>query len=331
MLLEGKNSEAESLMYNTFVSKGAGSGQGKGANVPYGSYQVLGNLHLDYGLPKEAQDYHRELDIENAVAMTSFEMEGVEYKREYITSFSDDVILMKLTASQPGKISFVAGLDRPERFETTLEGKDLLMRGQLNNGTDGRGMKYAEKLRVVPEGGNLEAKVNSLELENANSALIIISAGTDYQASDFESKVEKLLGEVQEKDFKKIKQEHSRFYQTMFDRTQVDFGANPEAEASPTLQRLKRFAKTQDDSGLAELYFQFGRYLAIASTRPGLLPPNLQEYHTDSLERGLSPGRKYPDEPLTSGCYQPPNAQRAILPTGEKPGGTWGKNRKNLL
>lgn len=285
LLLAGKNSEAESLMYNTFVSKGAGSGQGKGANVSYGSYQVLGNLHLDYGLPRKAQNYHRELDIENAVAMTSFEIEGVEYKREYITSFSDDVILMKLTASQPGKISFVAGLDRPERFETTLEGKDLLMGGQLNNGTDGQGMKYAVKLRVVPEGGKLEAKANSLELENANSALIIISAGTDYQVSDFESKVEKLLGEVQRKDFKKIKQEHSRFYQTMFDRAQVDFGANPEAEALPTLQRLKRFAKTQDDPGLAaELYFQFGRYLAIASTRPGLLPPNLQGLWANTIQ-----------------------------------------------
>lgn len=284
LLLEGKNSEAEALMYKTFVSKGAGSGQGKGANVPYGSYQVLGNLHLDYGLPKVAKNYNRELDIENAIASTSFEIEGVEYKREYITSFSDDVILIRLTANEPGKISFVVNLDRPERFETTTQGKELIMRGQLNNGTDGLGMKYAVKLRVIPDGGKLEAKANSLELKHANSALVLISAATDYKDPNFENRIVDLLDGVEKEDYEKVKQEHSSFYQTMFDRSSVDFGSNPEAESLPTLQRLKRFADTKDDPGLAELYFQFGRYLAISSTRPGLLPPNLQGLWANTVQ-----------------------------------------------
>lgn len=284
LLLEGKNSEAEALMYKTFVSKGAGSGNGQGANVPYGSYQVLGNLYLDYGLPKVAKNYNRELDIENAIASTSFEIEGVEYKREYITSFSDDVILIRLTANKPGRISFVVDLDRPERFETMTQGKELVMRGQLNNGTNGQGMEYAVKLRVIPEGGKLEAKANSLELENANSALLLISAATDYKDPDFENRIVDLLDEVGKKDYENVKQEHSSFYQTMFDRAQVDFGSNPEAEALPTLQRLKRFADTKDDPGLAELYFQFGRYLAISSTRPGLLPPNLQGLWANTVQ-----------------------------------------------
>lgn len=284
LLKQGKNDQAQKLMYNTFVSQGAGSGRGQGANVPYGSYQVLANLHLDYGLKNDIDNYRRELDIENAIASTSFEIEGVEYKREYITSFSDDVILIRLTANEPGKISFVVNLDRPERFETTTQGKELIMRGQLNNGTDGQGMKYAVKLRVIPKGGGLEAKTNSLELKRANSALILISAATDYKDPNYENRIVDLLDEVEKKDYDKAKQEHSSFYQTAFDNASVDFGSIPEVEGLPTPQRLKRFAETKNDPGLAALYFQYGRYLAISSTRPGLLPPNLQGLWANTVQ-----------------------------------------------
>ncbi|WP_417359438.1 glycosyl hydrolase family 95 catalytic domain-containing protein [Galbibacter sp.] len=284
LLFAGKNSEAEALMYKTFVSKGAGSGQGNGANVPYGSYQILGNLHLDYDLPEKVENYSRELDISNAVASTSFEINGVTYKREYITSFSDDVILIKLTASQPGNISFDLHLDRPERFTTTTKGKELQMRGQLNNGTDGKGMKYAVNLRVIPEGGALEATTSSLELEGANSALILISAATDYKDSEFENTVTEVLDVVAKKAYKKVKQKHIEFYKNMFDRATLDLGTNPKAEALPIIKRLAQFAQTKNDPGLAELYFQFGRYLAISSTRPGLLPPNLQGLWANTLQ-----------------------------------------------
>lgn len=284
LLFEGKNSEAEALMYKTFVSKGAGSGQGNGANVPYGSYQILGNLHLDYDLPEKAQNYRRELDIASAIASTTFEIDDVTYNREYITSFSDDVILVKLTASQPGQISFDVHLDRPERFTTTTKGKELHMRGQLNNGTDGKGMKYAVNLRVIPEGGALKTTANSLELEGANSALILISASTDYKNADFENRVATLLDATEKKAYKKIKKQHIDFYQNMFDRATLDLGTNPKAEALPTMARLERFAQTKDDPGLAALYFQYGRYLAISSTRPGLLPPNLQGLWANTVQ-----------------------------------------------
>ena len=285
LLFEGKNAEAEALMYKTFVSLGEGSGQGNGADVPYGSYQILGNLHLDYDLPSEkAENYKRELDIANAIASTSFEIDGVTYSRAYLSSFSDDVILIQLTASTAGKISVDLHLDRPERFTTTSSKAGLHMRGQLNNGTDGKGMQYAVDLKVIPEGGTLKASKNGLKLIGANSALIVISAATDYYDPNFEALVGSLLNKAESKGFESIKREHTAAYKQLFDRASLHLGNNQEAASLPTDKRLARFAQTKDDPGLAELYFQYGRYLAISSTRKGLLPPNLQGLWANTIQ-----------------------------------------------
>ena len=284
LLFEGKNSQAEALMYKTFVSKGPGSGKGNGADVPYGSYQILGNLHFNYDLPNKAQDYKRELDITNATATTTFSVDGVEYTREYFTSFSDDVIVFKLTASKAAQISFDLGVDRPERFTTTTQGEELLMQGQLNNGTDGNGMKYALRVRVIPEGGTLKAKDGTLQVSGANSAVILISAATDYFVPNVEQWVETQLDKAEKKPYKTLKETHTDFYKNMFDRASIELGSKTQAEALPTDERLKRFEITKDDPGLAELYFQYGRYLAISSTRPGLLPPNLQGLWANTVQ-----------------------------------------------
>ncbi len=121
LLFEGKNAEAEALVNKAFVCKGAGSGNGNGANVPYGSYEVLGNLHLEYNYGMDTSsikpaNYVRELSLDSAIATCSYQLNGVTYTREYFTSFSDDVIIIRLTANQPGKINFTLGLDRPEKY-----------------------------------------------------------------------------------------------------------------------------------------------------------------------------------------------------------------------
>ena len=285
LLFEGKNSEAEALMYKTFVSLGEGSGKGNGADVPYGSYQILGNLTLDYGIDEnKAENYRRYLDINNAIARTTFELDGVKFTREYFSSFSGDVILMKLTASENGKISFTVNLDRPERFTTSSSHAKIKMRGQLNNGTDGKGMKYAADLKVIPVGGTLKRVGDGLELKGASSATIIISAATDYYNADFENLVGSLLDQAENKGYEAIRNEHITSYKKLFDRATLNLGNNQEAAALPTDLRLERFAKTKDDPGLAELYFQYGRYLAISSTRIGLLPPNLQGLWANTIQ-----------------------------------------------
>lgn len=289
LLFEGKNDEAEALMYQTFVSKGPGSGQGKGADVPYGSYQILGNLHLglDYGIDSslmKATHYQRELSLDSAVASCSYTINGVNYKREYFTSFADDVIIIRLAADQPGKLNFTVGLDRPERFTTSVEGEELVMRGQLNNGTDGNGMRYITKVKLKPEGGKLIMGDSTLHLQQASAATLYISAATDYKETDFEKKASDLLRKAIQQSYETQKAEHIRAFQPLFQRVNLDLGINPKADTLPTDERLEFFTRNPDDPGLAALYFQYGRYLLISSTRPGLLPPNLQGLWANTIQ-----------------------------------------------
>lgn len=289
LLFEGKNDEAEALMYETFVSKGPGSGQGQGADVPYGSYQVLGNLHLrfDYGVNSsqmQLTQYQRELSLDSAIARSSYTINGVNYTREYFTSFADDVIMIRLSADHPGKLNLTVGLDRPERYHTTVEGEELVMRGQLNNGTGGRGMRYITKVWLKPEGGKLVAGDSTLQLQQANSVILYVSATTDYQEAEFEEKASHLLENALQRSYATQKEDHIRAFQSLFHGVHLELGMNPTADTLPTDERLKAFAKNPDDPGLAALYFQYGRYLLISSTRPGLLPPNLQGLWANTIQ-----------------------------------------------
>lgn len=300
LIFEGKNAEAEALVNKTFICKGAGSGNGNGANVPYGSYQVLGNLHLkyDYGkdaLPADPQNYYRELSLDSAVAACTYTVNGITYHREYFTSFSNDVIVIRLTADYPGKINFTLSLNRPERYQTRVQGEELDMSGQLNNGTDGKGMRYLARVKIKLEGGEMRTGDSTLQVSNAGSATIYISAGTDFRRSPYRQKTASLLAAALGKPYRQELTTHVRAYQKLFDRAALEL-SNPNLKQAgmPTDERLVAFAKDPSDNGLPVLYFQYGRYLLISSTRPGLLPPNLQglwantiqtpwngDYHTD--------------------------------------------------
>lgn len=280
LLLEGKNKEAEALINANFVAKGAGSGHGNGANVPFGSFQTLGNLYIDYHYLEndkaEIKEFSRSLDLNTAVAQSSYNVGKVRYSKEYFSSFDDDVVIIRIKASKKGALSMTLAMDREERFSTQVTDNALLMQGQLNSGTDGKGMKY--KVKVVPEltGGQLRAKGNSLEIVNATEVILYISAATDFKNDDFESKIEKELKSATSKSYKTQKENHIANYSYYFDRVKAKLGTTDRRDLT-TDKRLENFVKdkTQDDA-LATLFFQFGRYLSICSTRVGLLPPNLQ-------------------------------------------------------
>lgn len=278
LLFEGKNDEAQELMYRSFVCKGPGSGQGDGADVAYGSYEVLGNLHLDYQYgtgSAEPTGYIRELSLDQAVAKTSFKVDGVTYTREYFTSFDHDVIIIRLTADKRGKVNVGLSLDRPRQFSVSHEGNELRMKGQLNNGTDGKGMQYIVRTTMKPEGGKLTTTDNSLSLRDANAVTIYVSAATDFRNPAYlKSSVDNLSAAMRTK-YEAEKLAHIQKYGQQFARTSLTLGSNFN-RSLPTDERLRAFEKNPDDPGLASLYFQYGRYLLICSTRQGLLPPNLQ-------------------------------------------------------
>lgn len=282
LLFEGRNDEAQELMYRTFVCKGAGSGEGQGANVPYGSYQLLGHLVLNYDYPGNADSvsrYRRELSLENAIATATFKRGNITYGREVFTSFSDDIGVIHLTADADKALNFSFGMNRPEHYRVTTDGTDLLMQGQLPDGVDTlemKGMRYASRVRVLlPKGGNIVPGDSTVSVRNASEAVLLISMSTDYFGKEPGSEVSALLSNAEKKDFATLKKAHVAAYRSLFGRVDLDLGRSPREEL-PMNERLAAFHADGDDPSLTALYFQFGRYLLISSTRVGLLPPNLQ-------------------------------------------------------
>ncbi|MDR2810440.1 MAG: glycoside hydrolase family 95 protein [Tannerellaceae bacterium] len=279
-LFEGRNAAAQELMYTTFVCKGEGSGRGNGANVPYGSFQLLGNLILNYTYLRQEHDsvtaYRRELNLTNATANVSFRKGATQYNREVFTSFAGDVGVIHLSADTDNALNFSIGFNGRERYEVPTHGRDLMMRGQLNNGTDGKGMRYAARVRVVlPQGGTLSASDSAVSVQNASEAILLVSMATNYFGQDEESQALSLLEASEGKDIQTLREEHIAAYNKLFGRVGLNLGTT-EKDELPIDRRLDAFQKDKNDPGLAALYFQFGRYLLISSTRPGLLPPNLQ-------------------------------------------------------
>jgi alpha-L-fucosidase 2 len=288
LLFESRNDEAQDLMYETFVCKGEGSGRGNGPNVPYGSFQLLGNLILNYTYLREKHDsvasYRRELNLNNATATVSFKKGSTHYTREAFTSFAGDLGVIHLSADVDNALNFSIGMNRPERYEVTTNGHDLLMRGQLNNGTDGMGMRYVARVRVVlPKGGELSATDTTVSVQNASEAILLVSMATDYFGHDPDAQAASLLEASGNKDVEALKKEHTDAYGKLFERVSLNLGKT-EKDKLPVDKRLDAFQKDRNDPGLAALHFQFGRYLLISSTRPGLLPPNLQGLWANTIQ-----------------------------------------------
>ncbi len=280
LLFEGRNKEAQELMYTTFTCLGRGS-----AGPDYGCFQNFGNLYLDFGQNGEVTDYKRELDLSKAVSMTSFTCGGVDYVREYFVSQAHDIGVVRLTASERGKISFALRFERDERYEVQTQGDELSFFGQLATGNSLGGMKYHGRVKILPKGGEMLTKDNSIVISNADEVVLLISLATDYPglpeymalkdytATDPALKSAKLLKDLPA--YKTLLKRHTARYAEIFGRVTLDLPRNANS-GLPTPARLEAFAVDRSDSDLANLYMQFGRYLLIGSTRPGGLPPNLQ-------------------------------------------------------
>ena len=315
LLLEGKNHEAEALVNATFTCAGKGSGHGSGANVPYGCYQILGNLRLSFPqtssaesvasaapVASEIKNYRRSLDVADAVARLDYEQDGVRFTREAFVSAPAEAFVLRLTASAPGRISFDARLDRPERATVEPAGPaaadGLLMHGQLNDGHDDgaeNGVRHATRLKIVPRGGTLELAPDgaALRVRGADEVLVFVTAATDIKTfasrrvTDARAAAEADLARVLDSGryFSALRAAHVADYRRYFDRAAIDLGASaPAVAALSTPERLKAFHEGGADPALASLFFNFGRYLLISSSRPGGLPANLQGIWADKIQ-----------------------------------------------
>ena len=314
LLLAGKNVEAEALVNQHFTSAGLGSAQGRGANAPYGSYQTLGNLRLKFHYPappasapskienpaaliSPATDYRRELDLATAITRITYRLGAITYTREIFVSAADEVIVVRLTADQPGSLNFDVALDRPERFTTASEGPDqLIMTGQLLDGKDSAdgthtGVRYAARLRALMPSGELSATATTLEIRDATQVVLLLTAITDIRSfanrrdDDPATAANDDLTRAAGKNFTALRAAHLADYQRYFDRVSLRLGStDATTSALATPARLAALQAGSADPGLAALFFDFGRYLLIASSRPGGFPANLQGLWAEEIQ-----------------------------------------------
>ncbi|HOY22758.1 MAG TPA: glycoside hydrolase family 95 protein [Cellvibrio sp.] len=278
LISAGDYTAASNMAEKTITSQGA---QG----MPY---QTAGQLTLDFQGHEKYQNYYRDLDIGNAIARTRYSIGDVNYEREVFSSFVDQVIVVRLSASKKDALNFTLGLSHPDQMPSqadALKGT-LLMQGKSidHEGIKGQ-VRLANLVKVIQHNGKLDAAGNSLKISNASEVVLLISMATNFVnykdiSADALARAQEYLAAAEQKlianknSFNERELAHSEFYRRYFERVSLDLGTN-EAAQKPTDQRIRDFAKQQDPQ-LVSLYFQFGRYLLISSSQPGSQPANLQ-------------------------------------------------------
>ena len=271
LIFEGKYTEAHELVGEKMMARPL-------KQMPY---QTVGDLLLTFPDVQRVADYRRDLNLDTAVTSVSYTAGGVRFTREVFSSPVDQVIVMRLTADRPGRVTFTAGIRTPQKAAVTTEGSDtLVMRG--TNG-EARGipgaLKFQARVRVLAEGGKTSAEEETVSVSGADAATLLISAATSYRSykdvsGDPEALTKATTASASKKSPDALRRAHTAAHQSLFRRVKLDLGTT-EASRLPTDERIKNF-DSSDDPQLAALYFQFGRYLLISSSRPGTQPANLQ-------------------------------------------------------
>lgn len=241
-------------------------------------YEPLGRLLLDFDDMQQAHitSYQRSLDLQRAIVTTSFRHRGVLHSRESFASYPEQAILFRMTADRPGQISLTVRLDRANwRYvdHTGRQGSDTIYMKGVAGGEGG--VAFAAAVRANVEGGTLAAIGERLVIKNADSVTLIITAATTYRESEPLQHCLLNAENVAAKTYEEQLARHIEDYQRLFHRVTLDLGDSGQ-EALPVPERLKRIRQGEEDLALIALYFQYGRYLLIASSRPGSLPANLQ-------------------------------------------------------
>ena len=275
LLIEGKNLEAQELMYSTFVpTKTTDLGT-------YGSYQMLADLDICLSYPDSVvTGYVRWLDLQDATAVTSYTIGGVRYVAECMVPRGEDVMIYHIKGSMPDAVSFTASLHRKENARTGSAGGGMIMlSGMLESGQPGiDGVRYAAVAggRATGENARVSSTDSTITVSNADEAYIIVGAATSYLngAMYMTDAINDVSAALRLDDIESLHRLGTQRHRELFDRARVSL---PEGKIAklPTDERIERF-QSESDPSLAALYYNYGRYLLISSTTPGSLPPNLQ-------------------------------------------------------
>ena len=275
LIFEGKYKEAQDLTM-TVVPRHAPEWNNYG--MPY---QTVGDLYIHFPGHENVNHYYRELDIQNAVSTTLYEVNGVKYKREYFISAPDQVMLIRLISNEKGKITCDINADSPHKvYSTEVIDNRLILKGKSENVDNKTGkVRFEACIQPVLEGGSITNDSNKLKIQDADAVTIFVSIGTNFKnykdISGDESEVAQgYLKNALPKSYDAIKENHIKDYLKYFNRVDLNLGVTDSVK-NPTDQRIRDF-NSGNDPQLVSLYFQFGRYLLISSSRPGTQPVNLQ-------------------------------------------------------
>lgn len=253
------------------------------------SYQTLGNILLDYSIQDTTQ-YSRSLNLNRGICTTQFLSQGIGYKQEVFASAVDNVIVTRLSSSQAEGLSVLVRLTRDKDIQLSVQDNEIILEGQVideddpRSGPGGKHMKFSAKLRILHEGGNLIAKDGGIYIEKAKQATLLFTAATDYQLAllDFDRSIQPLnvcnqiLEKACQQSYDALLARHTEDHTSVFNRVSLDLGETAQASL-PTNRRLEAVKAGAEDPDLIALYFQYGRYLLMNSSRtPGVLPANLQ-------------------------------------------------------
>lgn len=242
-------------------------------------YQTLGDLYLESDGDSVCTEYRRQLNLDEALSTVRYKKDGAVFTREAFISAPEQLLVIRITCSKRNKISAVIRLSRSQDVKLGAAGDNMLiMRGRLD---EGQGLAYEALLLAANEGGELYSARDRLVVKNTNSLTIFLAAATSYRDKNPRVLCQQRI-ESARKGYDLVKAEHIKEQSRWFRRVSLDLGPAPKPDL-PTDQRLQRVKKGADDPGLAALYFQYGRYLLMASSRPGSLPANLQGKWNDSM------------------------------------------------
>ncbi len=273
LLAEGRQREAEELAMREFMS----------VPLRQKAYQPFGDLRLRFAGHDKATLYVRDLDLASAIATARYRLGGVTHERRVFSSYPDQVIAMRLTAGEPGALSFTATLDSPHpSAQTRAVGDQLALFGQVEEG----GLRFEARLRAVVQGGRRHTGPDGIAVENADAVTLILAAATSFRnfrdiSADPAARCEAAM-KAADKDFETLLAAHVEDHRRLFGRVSFSLGSvHPPDE--PTDALLKKAAQGADP-WLTALYFQFGRYLLIAASRPGSQAANLQGIWNDQMQ-----------------------------------------------
>lgn len=253
----------------------------------FGSHLPIGDLKLkfDIGSP-QISNYKRELDLNNAITTVTFlaDETNTTYKREYFCSNPDEALIIKLSADKKSAVSFDMGLDLLRESTIMTSDHSLEFSGQASFPKQGPGgVHFLGKVKVIVNGGEVGQKDDRLQIKKADEVMIVLDIRTNFDNEDYKNLCAQTVEKASSKQYDQMKNDHIKDYSNLFSRVDISFGENG-SEKLPTDKRWANKKAGKEDPGLDALFFQYGRYLLIASSRENSpLPANLQGIWNDNL------------------------------------------------